>query len=237
MRLRQFRIGFKLHCSEACQLSRSIRDDILSDHGLPASIRFDRIEVSNILDADYVGMRSVLTYWAPLLAGSSSAAIIGYFMNWPTVQKGGWATEAGPNVVERLSRQIMEVRKVTAHRSCSRLTHRLPFKLHMESLKITERSAILKPLKLLIPEDMGVLYENSKPFMSFLKEQGLDQVLRDMKLRLREAHTIVPHVRDTRIDPYAWFHVCVSAYRGSFGRKTECVTPLPRRRELVPSRA
>jgi len=50
-------------------------------HDLPASIRFDRIEVSNILDANYVGMRGVLTHWAPFLAESNTAAIVGYFMN------------------------------------------------------------------------------------------------------------------------------------------------------------
>ena len=46
----------------------------------------------------------------------------------------------------------------------------------------------------LLAKGMDALYENSKPFMTFLKKQGLDQILREMKLSLREAHTIVPHV-------------------------------------------
>ena len=138
-RVRQFRIAFKLHCWEACELSLSIRDDHLSAYGLPASIRFDRIEVSNILDANYVGMRAVLTHWAPLLAESTTAAIVGYFMNWVGVQRDGKASEAGPSVIAKLFRQTMErrkVRKVTAHRSRSRVAHELHFKLNLKIRKL-----------------------------------------------------------------------------------------------------
>ena len=95
-----------------------MQDDTFSNHGLPASTRFDRIEVSNILDANYVGMRAVLTHWAPLLANNSSAAIVGYFMNWPAVQHGGKSSEAGPSVIKKLVSQAIErrkVRKVSPH--------------------------------------------------------------------------------------------------------------------------
>lgn len=37
-------------------------------------------------------------------------------------------------------------------------------------------------------------YDNSKPFLKFLKKQGLDEVLKREKVRLRETHMIVPHV-------------------------------------------
>ena len=111
-RLRKFQIAFKVYCTDACELSLSIRDDELSAHALPASIRFDRIEVSNILDANYVGMRGVLTHWAPLLAESKTAAIVGYFMNWPAVQQDGKASEAGRSVTKKLIHQAVERRKV-----------------------------------------------------------------------------------------------------------------------------
>lgn len=42
--------------------------------------------------------------------------------------------------------------------------------------------------------DMEAFYENSQPFSKFLQNQGLDDLLRKTKLRLRERHAIVPHV-------------------------------------------
>ena len=42
--------------------------------------------------------------------------------------------------------------------------------------------------------DIDALYDNSKPFSTFLIKEGLEGILRETKLRLREKHTIVPHV-------------------------------------------
>lgn len=42
--------------------------------------------------------------------------------------------------------------------------------------------------------DLNALYDNSAPFMKYLKNQGIDDILRNMKLELRERHTVVPHV-------------------------------------------
>lgn len=91
-RLRQFHIAFHLTDRHASDLSHDIRDGLLLKQGIPPSIRFDRIEVSNILDDNYIGVRDVLTNWAPLLSESKSAAIVGYFMNWTGLQKDGNAT-------------------------------------------------------------------------------------------------------------------------------------------------
>lgn len=112
-RVRQFPISFYVYCSEACNLSRGIQDGLLSSTGVPASIRFDRIEVSNILDANYVGMSGVLTHWAPLLAESRTAAIVGYFMNWPAIQPDGSVTAAPQTVRRRILHQVMEKRIVS----------------------------------------------------------------------------------------------------------------------------
>jgi len=43
--------------------------------------------------------------------------------------------------------------------------------------------------------DMELFYENSQPFLKFLQSQGLDDLLRKTRLRLRDKHAIVPHVR------------------------------------------
>ena len=42
--------------------------------------------------------------------------------------------------------------------------------------------------------DMEAFYENSHPFFKFRQDQGLDDLLRKTKLKLREKHAIVPHV-------------------------------------------
>jgi len=98
-------------------------------------------------------------------------------------------------------------------------------RVSIHDILITDISGNLQSLLYLGPDDMDAFYENSKPFMAFLKKQGLDQVLRETKLTLREAHTIVPHVRIICIDKRASSHgrTGMTAYRGSFGWKTECV--------------
>ena len=106
-RLRNFKISFKVFPLEACQLSKSIRRNEFVEYGIPASIGFDRIAVSNILDANYVGLRGVLTHWAPLLAKSSTAVIVGYFMNWVARQEDGRAEGAGNFVLNDLTTRLM----------------------------------------------------------------------------------------------------------------------------------
>lgn len=91
-RLRQFNISFSLSNFDASELSERIRRGSLAESGVPPSIRFDRIEVSNILDVQYAGVRDVLAHWAPLLKISTNATILGYFMNWTGLQEDGNAT-------------------------------------------------------------------------------------------------------------------------------------------------
>ena len=46
----------------------------------------------------------------------------------------------------------------------------------------------------LMLDDINALYDNSKPFSTFLMKEGLEGILRETELGLREKHTIVPHV-------------------------------------------
>lgn len=111
-RLRNFKISFKVLSFDACQLSKGIRKNVFAELGIPKSIRFDRIAVSNILDANYVGLRGVLTHWAPLLAETRTAVIVGYFMNWVARQEDGRASAAGSSVVEKITKCLMHYHKV-----------------------------------------------------------------------------------------------------------------------------
>ncbi|KAG9313498.1 hypothetical protein JVU11DRAFT_5824 [Chiua virens] len=58
-------------------------------YGIPSTTRFDRIDVSNIMDANYVGIRGVMDAWGPLLAKTDHAALTGYFMNWTAFAEKG----------------------------------------------------------------------------------------------------------------------------------------------------
>ena len=111
-RLRDLKISFKIFPLDATQLSMSMRQNVFAKYGVSASIRFDRIAVSNILDANYVGLRDVLTHWAPLLAENSKAAIVGYFMNWFTRQEDGRVAGAGTSVAENIMKRMMDKMKV-----------------------------------------------------------------------------------------------------------------------------
>ena len=103
---------------DARTLSRGIQDNVFSANAIPASTRFDRIHVSNILDANYIGISGVLSDWAPLLAKGETAAIIGYFMNWIALQENGRATSAGPKVLKRLLDRLLEEGKVSVNSPC-----------------------------------------------------------------------------------------------------------------------
>src|SRR5882757_7589371 len=81
-RLKKWPVSFKVFNTDASLLAKTIGDNDLLAFGIPASIQFDRIEVSNILDINYAGIDNVLTNWAPFLSKSVHAAIMGYFMNW-----------------------------------------------------------------------------------------------------------------------------------------------------------
>ena len=93
-------------------MAQGIKEDLFSDHGVPASVRFDRIEVSNILDVNYVGIEGVLDGWACLLKTSKTAAIVGYFMNWVVMQPDGRAQSAGPKEMEQLMDRLKKEGKV-----------------------------------------------------------------------------------------------------------------------------
>lgn len=83
---------------DATELARITRDGLMARYGLPPSVRFDRVFVSNIFDQIYVGLQRVLESWAPLLSKTASAAIVGYLMNWFTLvpdgepQGAAWST-------------------------------------------------------------------------------------------------------------------------------------------------
>ncbi|KAJ2924336.1 hypothetical protein H1R20_g12763, partial [Candolleomyces eurysporus] len=107
-RIRKFPISFKLFSVEACALSKEIKKNTFDKMGISSNTTFDRVEVSNILDVNYVGIRNVLTAWSPLLGQDKHAAIVGYFMNWVMVQKDGRVQGSGESGMKQATKKLLE---------------------------------------------------------------------------------------------------------------------------------
>ncbi|KAI0046116.1 hypothetical protein FA95DRAFT_1494462, partial [Auriscalpium vulgare] len=112
-RLSRFRVDVKVFVADARNLAQDLRAGKLAKHGLPASITFDRIDVSNILDREYVGLEQVCRDWSRMLKNTPHATLLGYFMNWIT------HAEDGPSNAELMRtfvpRLIAEGRKIMCY--------------------------------------------------------------------------------------------------------------------------
>jgi hypothetical protein len=98
---------------DARELARDIHSGAFEHHGLPKTPQFDRIDVSNIIDTEYVGIPNVLADWASLLSMTNRHSILlGYSMNWvpkePDAQPGG-----RDMVMKRLTTQLFTMGKVS----------------------------------------------------------------------------------------------------------------------------
>jgi hypothetical protein len=101
-RLSFFNATFYVFCMDTRQLAQEVRDGTLA-HLVPPTATFDRIEVSNIFDTEYVGIPGVIESWGPFLKTSTDAAIVGSFMNWAPKQPGSVAKNCQKDVVRRLT--------------------------------------------------------------------------------------------------------------------------------------
>jgi hypothetical protein len=77
-------------------------------------------------------------------------------------------------------------------------------------------------------DDINTLYDNSKPFSTFLMKEGLEGILRETELGLRQKHTIVPHVCSYDFS-HAYFYllfqlICIyTARNGILTSDTKCI--------------
>ena len=110
--LRQHRISFHVFNSEACALAQGIAQGRFAEYGVPSTSRFDRIDVSNIMDQNYVGIRGVMDAWGPLLAKTDNAALTGYFMNWVAFAEKGRVADAGPSAISATMDLMMRSNRV-----------------------------------------------------------------------------------------------------------------------------
>ncbi|KAF9225919.1 hypothetical protein BS17DRAFT_777877 [Gyrodon lividus] len=167
-RIREHRISFHVFNSDACALAEEVGKGTYLAYGIPSTVRFDRIDVSNIMDPNHVGTQLVLNMWGPLLAKSDNSAFIGYFMNWMAYVEKGRAIDASSAVMRNILDMMIKNKRVQPGLDPS----------------ITVFLAM---------RNVDTYYDNSKAFFKFLKNRGLEDAQRETKLKLRAKHKIVPH--------------------------------------------
>ena len=91
-RLQKFKISFCLFDQDALDLSKAVRNGELARAGIPSTTLFNRIDVSNIMDVEYVGIEKVISSWCSLLAPGTDSTLLGSFLNWVKTQEGAKLT-------------------------------------------------------------------------------------------------------------------------------------------------
>ncbi|CCL98308.1 uncharacterized protein FIBRA_00302 [Fibroporia radiculosa] len=174
-RISTLRITFKMFKLDACDLASDLRSGTLAQHGLPASIRFDRVDASNLMDPHYLGIAPVLGAWGPLLKQTRHATLLGHFMNWVSHHP-----RAVPGIQD-LPRLITKCRE-------GKLIPEAPPGSSREV-----REEYLQKATTCYKQAYNTLYDNSTAFKEYLNKQDISSVLTKSGLKLKHKHTVVPH--------------------------------------------
>ncbi|KAM0748895.1 hypothetical protein T439DRAFT_349050 [Meredithblackwellia eburnea MCA 4105] len=173
-RLSDFKISIHMFHQDILELADDIAQNRFKASEMSSAQRFDRIEVSNTIDLDILGIGRVLKAWGPLLdLTNPHAALVGLLMSWFNhAERGSFekATDA-----EKL--QIVE-RLMAAH----------PFKdfgTELDELQhLRYESNVQKATE--------AYYDNSLAFQELLGSQNVAATADSLGLQLREEHKILP---------------------------------------------
>ncbi|KIM76000.1 hypothetical protein PILCRDRAFT_78276 [Piloderma croceum F 1598] len=164
-RLKKCQVTFRMFDRDARELARDVRSGAFEHHGLPKTAHFDRIDVSNIIDTEYVGIPNVLADWASLLNTTNRhSTLLGYSMNWVPKEPNA---QPGEKEMERLTTQLFTMGKINRN-------------MHP--------GVVLALLKY-----YTAIYDNSTAFHDHLRKQGTEEAARKAGVKLKSKHTIVPH--------------------------------------------
>lgn len=107
--------------SDALALSKSLP----SSPGIKSDLKFDRIEVSNVIDLEYLlGVRKVLESWGSKLSTTNRhATLIGYSMDWAVTQARGKLTSTDQATMSKAMQRAMAAGRVRHLSSLSVLHH------------------------------------------------------------------------------------------------------------------
>ncbi|TCD64784.1 hypothetical protein EIP91_003644 [Steccherinum ochraceum] len=136
---------------------------------LTQNILFDRIDLSNVVDHNYLGLEGTLGPWGVLLNGRRNkyATVCGYFMNWFMVERRAEPSYMG---AEGMARWV---------------------KGKMDQAEISLANIIMKgDHNTTIYE---AIYDNSGPFVEYLNKMGAAKHAQAGKLKMKTRHTILPY--------------------------------------------
>ncbi len=187
-RLRRFKTQIYSFDQDARMLQRTLKSNASSPQ------IFDRIEVSNIVDKNYVGM-SVLSDWGPFLNKSNHhSAIVGLFMNWPTWKASGNAMSSSSDASRAMKRMASCPYAVRIDFICIRL---LTFRQGL--------SASPSPGKMMsVMNNLNMFHDTFHPFEEYLRDEREAVIARKAGLQRRRIHKIVPHVCFSRLHNSAY---------------------------------
>lgn len=106
-RIRTFNITFSVLSLEPETLSQCIRSNMFQRMGLTSAMRFDRIDVANLMDKQD-DLQPTLTAWSPLLREGKHATVMGRFEEWGKMQKNGRCANAGNKICGTAVVKLME---------------------------------------------------------------------------------------------------------------------------------
>ncbi|EKM51315.1 uncharacterized protein PHACADRAFT_213165 [Phanerochaete carnosa HHB-10118-sp] len=173
-RLARMDISIKIANMDAIALATSIRRGDLMRIGIPEEMRFDRIDASNLVDQDYLGIPSILDAWGGFLKRRDDATIVGHFMNWPVREPGAWPS--AENMKGLVGKLVNDGKITPPDRS----------KMHTrDDMRGTSARCSYA--------FTAAYHDNSKAFEAHLTKQGLAAALKKAGLKRRLKHEIVPH--------------------------------------------
>ncbi|EEB95432.1 hypothetical protein MPER_05602, partial [Moniliophthora perniciosa FA553] len=163
-RLRKFSISFSIYDQDAIELSDA----------LPSHLRqFDRIEVSNIVDREYVGVSPVLTKWGPMLnRDQPDSTLVASFINWAAQAPGARATH-DPSLFGPCLDRLLKVRPDIIK--------------PIDMLRGSTSAAMMTAMS-----SLELVHDTSSAFKQYLTDIDADAAAREVGLKMRDRNQIVP---------------------------------------------
>ncbi|CAG8470350.1 20392_t:CDS:2 [Cetraspora pellucida] len=159
-RLQKLSINFDLYDGDALELGKKLKGRL-----------FDRIYVTNLSDELYVGIKSTLTKFRPLLNDNNPhATLITLFMNWL------------PSIPESDKIRIMEeilMKKTKEYKMNHTPSH-------------FEASNLVSMLTTQTSTEATALYDHIQEFNAYMKKMGANKTAEKVGLRRRAVHKVVP---------------------------------------------
>ncbi|KAI5479842.1 hypothetical protein MNV49_002654 [Pseudohyphozyma bogoriensis] len=169
-RLNRFKIDIHLFNEDAGDLATKIKAKSYGE--LPRGTTFDRIEVSNIVDSNYLGFQQVLKKFEGMLKTENShATLLASSLNWPAEQPDAEPSGAGERTVTELMRKL-----ITSKRA-----------------PLLPRASKYDPQMMAIMQNLSTVYNNNPAFETYLKKKGVEATARRYGFVLKKQHSIMPH--------------------------------------------